>query len=261
MTGTFQSSTPVLVSPKRPQHKPPKRGTDYTLLHFYEENTGGLSCTARIYEGDINITGGGGGWVSVQRPQRSPATSWRGATDAYTIEVPLIFDVFGQDDADVENSCRTLEIMSGTLTSAYVQPPILILNANGALPNDVFNFPPLRWVIPDEPVWGEQLRNSQGRRVRQCVTVKFMKYTAPDALHRSNPATPIESQRSTIAKAGDTYNKIAARELKQYGGTRWGNRLALLNGARDGASKPLPGRVVKLPTVAQIKSWEKTPRR
>jgi hypothetical protein len=92
------------------------------------------------------------------------------------------------------------------------------------------------------------------------VTVKFMRYTAYDKLSRDKThAAP--SDRTVKAKAGDTYNKIAAQQLKAYGGARWGNRLALLNGARDGASKPLAGRKVKLPTVAQIKQWERTPRR
>lgn len=235
--------------------------TDYSILHVYTEQAGGLRFISRFYEGDINITGGGGGWVSVQRPQRNPDTSWRGPTDAYAMEIPLILDTLGQKEADVEGRCRTIEKMAGQLVGAYQQPPVLILDANGALQNDVYNFPPLRWIIPDPPVWGEQLRRrSDGKRVRQCVTIKFQLYTAYDSIARTNEHH-VPSSHSVIAKAGDTYKKIAARELKQYGGIRWANRLAQLNGARDGASKPLKGQVILLPSTEQIKLWERTPRR
>jgi hypothetical protein len=233
--------------------------TDYTFVRIYDEYTNGLVITARLYEGDINISGSGGGWTAVQRPQRDPLTAWRGGTDSYTMEIPLLFDTL-TSGGNVEGQCRTLEKMAGVLTSAFVQPPILIVNAHGALANDYVNFPALRWIIPEPPVWGEQLRGMDGKRVRQVVTVKLMHYTAYDKLSRDKTHTA-PSNRTVKAKTGDTYNKIAARELKAYGGIRWGNRLAQLNGSRDGAAKPLAGREVKLPTVAQIKLWERTPRR
>lgn len=236
------------------------QNTDYTLLHVYDETPGGLAFTARFYSGDINVTGGGGGWTAVARPQRHALTSWQGPTDAYTMELPLVFDATNKDKDDVETQCRIVERMAGILTGAFSEPPVLILDANGALENDVRNFPPLRWVIPDSPAWGERWRRTtDGKRVRQCVTIKFMQYTAADVASRNN--TPPPSTHSITARFVDTYNKIAARELKKYGGIRWGNRLAQLNGARDGASAVLPGRTVKLPTVAQIKQWESSPRR
>lgn len=235
--------------------------TDYSILHVYTEQPNGLRFISRFYDGTINVTGGGAGWQAVQRPQRAPITAWRGPTDSYTMEIPLILDTLDQKHADVEGRCRTIEKMSGTLVSGFVQPPVLILDANGALQNDVYNFPPLRWVIPEPPVWGEQLRRrDDGKRVRQLVTIKFMLYTAYDSLSRSK-SVKVSSGHSTTARAGDTYRKIAARELKHYGGIRWANRLAQLNGARDGASKPLKGQVILLPTVEQIKLWERTPRR
>jgi hypothetical protein len=234
--------------------------TDYTLLHVYDETPGGLSFTARFYQGDVNVTGGGGGFISVPRPQRHPITIWHGSTDSYAMEIPLIFDATNKDTEDVEHQCRTVEQMAGVLGADFVQPPVLILDANGALENDVINRPSTRWVIPDPPVWGDRWRrNSDGKRVRQCVTIKFMHYVAADVVHRHSQPAP--STHSVYAKANDTYSKIAARELKKYGGIRWGNRLAQLNGARDGAEFVLPGKRVKLPTVAQIKQWEGSPRR
>lgn len=237
--------------------------TDFSLLRIYTENPhDGLYVVGRVYDGTINITGGGGGWQSVQIPLKHPKSVWRGATDVYTMEVPLIFDVLDQDGADIEARCRAFEKMYGALVDDSAgQPPLLVLNANGAIPNDVYNFPPLRWVIPEPPTWGEQLRNSNGRRVRQIITAKFMKYSAYDELSRSKSAQNARPANTTTARGGDTYNKIAARALKQYGGLRWGNRLAQLNGARDGAAKLQPGQLVKLPTASDIKVWEHSPRR
>lgn len=238
-------------------------GTNFAKLWVYTEDKS-LQFQSLVGEGTINITGGGGGWQSVTRPQNDPVTVWRGPTDAYTMEIPLILDVFDAADHlgwDVEGRSRTLEQMCGALTSPVRQPPLLVLNANGGIPNDVYNFPPLRWVIPEPPVYGDQLRNESGRRVQQMVTVKFMKYTAYDELTRSKSAQQAKPNNTTVARGGDTYNKIAARALKQYGGVRWGNRLAQFNGAKDGAAKPQPGQLVRLPTAQDIKQWQSSSRR
>jgi nucleoid-associated protein YgaU len=234
--------------------------TDYSLLHVYEENQPGLFITFRMYEGDHKITGGGAGWSSVQRPQKHPLTAWRGDTDQYCMEIPLIMDTFSTSGSTVERDCRQLERMYGALTSPASQPPLLILNANGALQNDVYHFPPLRWIIPEPPTWGEQTRRN-GQRVRQIVTVKFMVYAAYDEFTRQKSQNTNKVASQVIVRAGDTYSSIAARYLKAYGGARWANYLAHFNGAKDGASHPLPGQTVKLPSSAQVKQWESSPRR
>jgi hypothetical protein len=233
-----------------------------TLQVYTEFPDNGLYFIALFGEGTVKITGGGGGWQSVQRPQDNPITAWRGPTDSYCMEIPLIFNNFTNGKGDVEGACRTLEKMYGALETTSGQPPLLILNANGALPNDVYNFPPLRWVIPDPPDYGEAIRDEvTGKRLRQIVTVKFMHYVAYDEFTRSQSNNQHGTPNTTIVKGGETYNKIAARALKKYGGAKLGNRLAHLNGARDGAVKPKPGQTIKLPTAAQAKSWAHSPRR
>jgi hypothetical protein len=237
--------------------------TNYAKLWVYTEDRK-LQFQALVGEGTINITGGSGGWKSVARPQDDPVSVWTGPQNVYTMEIPLILDVFDAADHlnwDVEGRCRTIELMAGALTTPASQPPLLVLNANGGIPNDVHNFPPLRWVIPEDPVWGEQDRNREGRRIRQVVTVKFMKYSAYDELTRSKSAQQAMPVNTTIAKGGETFSKIAARALKQYGGVRWGNRLAQFNGFKDGASKPQPGSLIRLPTSQDIKVWQSTSRR
>lgn len=235
--------------------------TDYSVLWVYTEDAS-LQFISRVYDGTINITGGGG-FESVARPLKQPVTPWRGPQSAYTMEIPLVLDTLDDPNGrDVEDRCRALEKMAGALvTDSEGQPPLLVLNANGGIPNDVYNFPPLRWVIPEPPTYGEQLRNGSGRRVRQVVTVKFMNYVAYDQLTRDKNVQTTRPANTTVVKHGETFNAIAARTLKQYGGAHLGNRLAHYNGARDGASKPPPGTTVRIPNKAQVKQWLSSPRR
>lgn len=241
--------------------------TDFSLLKVYSEfPQDGLNVTFRFYQDPPNISGGGGGWEAVARPLDTVTTSWRGPTDGYTMELSLILDCFtagkGDPKQDIEDDCRTLEKMYGALTSPVVQPPLLVLDANGALQNDVYNFPPLRWVISEPPTYGDVLRNAHGRRTRQVVTVKFMKYTSYDELTRSKDASQNAPRNTFTASATvNTFKKAAAKFLKQVGGAKWATRLANLNGQRDPTKTLLPGRIYKLPTGAQIKQWEKTSRR
>lgn len=235
---------------------------DHSILRVYPENArSNILLSAHFGEGTINTTGGGAGWVSVPRPQRKTITVWRGPQAGYQHEIPLVFDTWGTTLDPIEQDVGWLEQVSGVDMFGTEQPPLLILNAGGALPHDVFHSPQLRWIIPEEPVWGEAIRRRDtGERVRQLVTVKFMVFTAADELSRSTPRQ-VNTKSVYIAKQGDTYTKIAARELKNEGGGKWGNRLAQLNGARDGAASPGVGQSVKLPTSAQVKTWSQTPRR
>jgi hypothetical protein len=247
--------------------------TDYSLLKVYTDSSsgyadnrsGGLSVTFRFYQNPPNISGGGGGWQSVQRPQDAAFSAWRGPSEVYTMELNLIMDTFtaGNHDRkqDIESDCRTLELMYGALTSPVAQPPLLILDANGALQNDVYNFPPLRWVIADPPVYADVLRNSAGRRVRQVVTIKFMKYTPYDELTRRLGGSQSDHSNQFLATARiNTFRKAAAHFPPMHS-ARWGSRLALLNGKHDATAKLLPGRWYRLPTRAQFNEWQKTPRR
>jgi len=235
---------------------------DHSLLQIYTEDPrSDIVLLARFGDGTITTTGGGGGWVAVPRPQKKTITVWRGPQDGYQHEIPLVFDTWGNTVKPIEQEMGFLEEASGVDMFNNTQPPTLILNAGGALPHDVIHSPQLRWIIPEEPVWGEAIRRRDtGDRVRQLVTVKFMVFTAADELTRSTPPH-VSSKTLYIAKKGDTYTKIAARLLKNEGGARWGNRLAQLNGARDGASSPKVGQSVKIPTSEQVKQWKQTPRR
>lgn len=247
--------------------------TDYSLLHVYTQAGGasGESITFRFYQQPPSITGGGGGWQAVQRLQDAAITAWRGPSDAYTMELELIMDVFssippdghrGSWEPDVEADCRTLEKFCGTFVHPVTQPPLLVLDANGALQNDYYHHPSAVWVIPDQPTYGEVYRNSKGRRTRQVVTVKFMHYLPYDELTRSKNLSS-QNDHAHMFKTGgkiDTF-RAAAAHYPPMRNAKWGLRLARLNDKKDPTAKLLPGRWYKLPTQAQFNEWKKTARR
>lgn len=231
-------------------------------VEFYSEDSSlRLYLRARFGEQTIVPTGGGAGWKSVPRPQRRPLTVWEGPPEALSMPLDLIFDGLLDDSEgrSIESDMAVLDRMAGVNQPGDPQPPLLILDAGGALPHDYTRNPSGVWVIQPEPVLGEAIRRgSDGDRVRQQATVTFMLYTADERLNRAKKPTP---SRTVRARAGDTYEKIAARELGQYGGRRLGNRLAQFNGARDGAQQLQVGQLVKLPSIEEVKTWATTPRR
>lgn len=253
---------PGVFDPFRRKHHHHHKLPDFSWIEIYSiVPSDSLYVRARIGDGDIGQSGGGAGWQGVQRPQKRPLVSWRGASESLTIKVPIIIDGLTDDNSgrSVEDDVRQLEIMAGIDIPGDPKPPLVVFNANGAIQHDATHNPRSHWVISPEPEFGSALRRrSDGARVRQEATVTFLHFATDDSLSR---AKQISRVHYTIAKQGDTYNKIAARALKAYGGVRWGNRLAYLNGARDGASKPKVGQIVKLPTPQQIEEWKRKPRR
>ena len=248
------------------QQGPKVNAAQFTTLQIYQKADTTKLVTARFGDGTITTTGGGAGWVAVPKPQQRVLTAWRGPQDGYQHEIPLILDLFRrphtkQNGPNLEQMIGWLEFFSGVDMFGQTQPPQLIIDSGGALPHDGTNSPALTWIIPEEPVWGEAIRDEKtGVRIRQLVTVKFMVYHAPDEVTRTVTHTT-GTRKTYTAKKGDTWNKIAAKELRGEGGKKWGNRLAVYNGARDGASSPKVGQTVKIPTAKTVKTWTQSPRR
>lgn len=206
----------------------------------------------RYGSGQVTQKGGNANWEDVVRPLRRPLTVYRGSKEALRIVIPAIFDGF-TDERSVEDEVRTLEVMAGIGVPGDPEPPLLILDGYGALQHDYRHAPQNRWVI-DDIEWQEALR-IKGERVRQKCNITFKLHTVDERLSRAQKPKPT---RHTTARGGDTYRKIAERELHH---SRWGARLAQLNGARDGNAKLHAGQEVTLPTTEQVKEWERQPRR
>lgn len=122
-------------------------------------------------DGDETITGGVGGWESLDRPRNRPATAWVG-TPAKVIELPLLLD--GREaggpgvDQVIEGSCRRLERW-GLPTQKTGEPDVL--SVTGLVRVDTAT----RWVIQDL-AWGPYVIDDSGQRVAQAVVVTLLEY-------------------------------------------------------------------------------------
>lgn len=230
---------------------------DYVELRS-DDKTLTLQC--RFAEGSPTLSGGVGGWEPVPRPGRRPLTVWRGIADPLTMTLPLLFDGYGDPAAtrvgevglSVEDEIRVLERMGG-LDKDDPEPPTV--SVEGALPHDRSRAKQNRWVV-SAITWGDAIRRpSDGHRVRQVAEVVLVLFTDDDRLERvKTSAAP--KVRTVHALEGDTFAKIAARELDTQ---HLGIRLARLNDRRAGAVrvKLKKGTPVKLPSANALREWKR----
>lgn len=132
-----------------------------------------LTVTCYMDETGPKITGGYGGWDIVERPRRVALTQWNGK-DPYKMEIGIILDGFIDDD-EVEIEIAKLERMALPFNT---EPPVIEVKGS-AIPHD-----DLKWVVEDID-WGDALRKSNGRRVRQQGTIKLVQNVKADRLQLS----------------------------------------------------------------------------
>lgn len=225
--------------------------TDHVELSVPERK---LRLLVRLGEGSPQVTGGVGGWEVVGRPLRRPLTVWRGTTDPLRMVLPLLFDGFAEATSgrSVEAEIRTLERMGG-LDSGDPEPPTILVE--GSLPHDASRTQGRnRWVI-EGLEWGDAIRRaSDGHRVRQAVTATLLLFTEDDRLERIKRPKKAPKFRYVTARQGDTFEKLAARELKLK---RAGMRLARLNKGRSPDTPVKRGTRVRLPSDAALRTWKR----
>jgi hypothetical protein len=226
---------------------------EYVELRSEDGRLGPLQ--ALLGNSAITPSGGGGGWEPVARPGRRPILVWRAPDDPYRLLVPLLFDGFRRNES-VEADCRLLERMAGVNVPGDPEPPLLIVE--GSLPHDESRAESNRWVIEKSPEWGEAIRREEdGHRIRQAVTIQLALFTEDTRLTTIRRPSPEPMYPVALARKGDTYEKVAARELKPYGGARLGARLARLNDKRSPDVKLAEGSHVRLPTVEAAQDWHR----
>lgn len=206
---------------------------------------------------------GGGGYDAVAIPQRPPVNDYVGP-DAEGMTLEVLIDGHAANHS-VEPACRLVEKMAGAFAGG--QPPLEIIVSGPAIPHAYEEASQNRWVIADAPDWSSDVpeglvRRKGGDRVRQKVTLTLHVVNEPDALERVKPKRPRPSYRLVIAKAADTFEKIAKNEL---GTARLGGKLLRLNrdqGARyfkhwrDPHKRIREGTQVRLPTAQLLKDWK-----
>jgi hypothetical protein len=120
--------------------------------------------------GDDEVSDGVGGWEDLARPRRKSAVEWVG-TPAMTLVLPLLIDGTERAvgvDAVIEWKCARL-FSWGRKTKKTGLP--VVLRATGPIRCTAQQ----RWVI-NGLSWGGQIRNADGRRVQQYVTVTLKEY-------------------------------------------------------------------------------------
>lgn len=209
-----------------------------------------LLIRARLGEGEVDVTGSVGGWENVPRPGRRPLTVWRGHGESLTLAIPLLLDRWSEDreDRSVEPQITTLERMAG-VDIADAEPPTLKVTGK-AVPHDSEVDPQHEWVITGLD-WGAALRGATtGLRYRQAVVVTITVFRQDERLATIRKRMAL--YRYVKAQDGDTYERIAKRELKAK---RLAPRLARLNGGRSTDTKLKTGKRVKLPTGSLLRDW------
>lgn len=197
----------------------------------------------------------GGGFEDYPRPLKRGLPKWRGtAVPTLPLDIVLM-DPTGQD-RPVDAAKKMLTRLAGGLTANDPEPPRLILN--GAALNSEIDGPRKRWVIAEPPAWDTSpdgvLRVGRGQHVvRQAVSLTFM-LAGEDVQIASAPAPAAPKYRFVRAKEGDTYERLAKREL---GEVRLAHRLARLNDATS-VDRRLPShKRVKLPTGTVLAEWRR----
>jgi hypothetical protein len=227
-----------------------------------------LSVLARLGQDRPDVSQGYGGWQEVERPRRSPITTFK-APPGLHLTLPLLLDGWATGTV-VEADISRLERM-GLASGANGEPPKVKLQGRGqALP-----YQARTWVL-DTITWGDALMNKNGDRVRQQATLSLLEYVEDVHLQERSPANRRRSKakaahkkpgaahkriqagrsskqkagsatRSTVVSpdfgAGESLSDIAARELGDA--SRW-PEIAKLNGLRDPANVS-PGQVLRLP--------------
>lgn len=179
----------------------------------------------------VTPSGGVGGWEEVARPRRTAVVSWQGRP-AKRIAFTLTFD--GWPDQSVEDDCRILHNMGEPRAPGKPPPELRLMYGPYGTGDQT-------WVIEDLE-WGEELRDSELRRVRQEVTVTLLEYRSPDfALspadrHKRKHKADKDGKRhkgrhaAYVIKRGDSLASIAVQTLGRASAWR---DIAEANGIRD----------------------------
>jgi hypothetical protein len=219
---------------------------------LFGPNSGGF---VALLDNAVPVPIGGGGIDPQARHQRRPLTPYH-SPDAMGIVVSFILDGYAYGES-VEKECRVVERMAGMFVPDDSGPQRLIVQGK-AVPHcsgaEAFRH---RWLISETPSWGDDppvSRREDGDRTRQQISLTLFVAEESEQIERVKPRQPKPASRVIHAHKGDTYEKIAARELDTK---RLGRRLAKLNGKRDPTTRLDEGQKVTLPSSTALAEWKR----
>jgi hypothetical protein len=166
-------------------------------------------------DGSPGQTQGFGGWEEIERQRRKSLTTWKGR-QPWRIPVAVLFDTLTDPGNGflIERDIRNLEKLAGGGING--EPPIVRFDSGGLIPHDYTDAGHVKWVI-DGIEFGDAIRNHNGNRIRQAVSITFLEYVADETLkefaakHRAQPGQKKckPAHKRYVTKQGDTLIKIA----------------------------------------------------
>jgi len=190
------------------------------------------------------ITGGYGGWETIDRPRKRGRIQYKGLSPV-EMQLEIVFDAWGEDVAitNVDTALSNLEAM--TIPTSNNRPPPRVYIDCKAVPKPRS----VPWVITDI-TWGTTIRNSEGETKRQTVQITFMQANTveygrivPKPTEARNPHRNMPSRYTW--KKGDTWPIVA---LRLMGDKKYAIKIIDFNNFRPGHAMKV-GDKIKVPRV------------
>jgi hypothetical protein len=186
------------------------------------------------------ITGGYAKWEDITRRERKSLTDWTG-TDPYRMSLPLRLDGWRTNEM-IEPNINAIENLARPESGlGEVKPPVFRVRIPGQVPRG-YN----AWLWVAETItWGPYIkRDSDGKRLRQDVTIDCLEFVDPDVIVIRKYYKGKNKVWRYKTKKGDTMKKIAANQL--HNGNRWPEIKRMNDKYRD------PNRVFKTGTSLKL---------
>jgi len=194
-----------------------------------------VDISVEMGDGPSVPTAGFAGWEVTDRENGKGITE-RVGLQPFQQDVPIFLNGYGQDHS-IER--QLAEILS--------------LGDEGAEPFKAFgpiDRSGIKYVFGGEPDFGEVIRDDDGDRLRQRVTLKLMEYVHPDIVkehrkkkHRQRIGVGQAEALSYTCQKGDTLARVARKLLGNW--ERW-KEIGSKNGIKDPFKVLKAGRVLKL---------------
>lgn len=165
-----------------------------------------LDYAVAMGDGAPLITGGYGGWTSVDRPDDISFTEWPGS-EPVRQSVPIVFSGLKWGESQEEEIREILKL------ARHKGEPPPVFTIHGAI-----HHKKLRWVM-ESVEFGDPIRSKKtGKVIFQPMTLNIMEYIDPDEIKlrrkkKRKKKHDKERRRGSVhrAKQGDTMVKMAVR--------------------------------------------------
>jgi hypothetical protein len=220
-----------------------------------------VDITVQMGDGPATITGGLGGWKTVERLDDIAFSSWEGQ-EPLTQDVPILLDGAGRNAQSVERELNTIFKLGRDFSGPRSAPPVFTLYGP-------IYYPGKNWVLGDGGIelgTDDTWREDDGTLIRQSLVLHMIEYVNPNQIKRNKhhdvkPAEEVapEHQRGEPAKTGGTafpgksYTvQAGGQSLVEIAAFLYGNweawkALGAKNGLKEANAKLKSGTILLLP--------------